>query len=204
MTKLAEELLLEFLFQKTQIAKSAGVKNTPAPNWTRAAHLWGKHMETVARVVEDWNIPAPIIMQAAFEQAKRNRHPDGPQVSMLKSEKYLTNALSFYLDLPVALIVERKSMDIMLGVMDKEFAEVIFPADLLGFTIENPCFRYVEARRRNEDVTAALLAPVVLSRLSEDRRMDKWMTHRNLPYMEIAQHYHQIARELMMPQLEEP
>ena len=202
MKDLAEELLLEFIFQKTELAKSAGVKNTPVPQWPRAVSIWGNHMGSIAKLVKDWNIPPAIIMQAAFAQAKRNRHPDGPQITMLKSEKYLTNALSMHLELPVAAIREQRGMSIVLEILDKEFSDVIFPPDLLGFTIESPCFRYVEARRRGEEMTAAVLAPHVLRRVTEDRRMDAWLAHRGFHYMDVAHHYNRWAAEMMMPDLE--
>ena len=202
MRKLAEELLLEFVWQKADLARSAGVKNTPMPNWNRCVHIWGKHMEPIAKLVEDWNIPPAIIMQAAFDQAKRNRHPDGPQMTMLKSEKYLTQALAMHLELPVAAIRERRGMTIIMEIMDKEFHDVIFPPDLLLFTVESPCFRYVEARRRGEELVAAALAQNVLQRVSEDRRMDVWLSHRGFPYMEIAKHYNTMAREMPLPTLD--
>jgi hypothetical protein len=203
MTNLAEELLLEFVWQKTDLARSAGVKNTPLPNWNRAIRIWGNHMEAIAKLVTDWNIPPAIIMQAAFDRAKRDRHPDGPQMTMLKSDKYLTQALSVHLELPVAAIRERRGMEIVVETMNQEFAEVLFPPDLLGFTIESPCFRYVEARRRGEEIVAAALAQAVLKRVSEDRRMDVWLSHRGFPYMEIAKHYNHLAQEMPLPDLDE-
>jgi hypothetical protein len=202
MNAVAEELLLEFLHQKKQLAERAGVKHTPAPDWTLATHIWGKHMSEMANIVQDWDIAPAIVMQAAFDQAKRNRHPDGPQVTMLKSDKYLTNALSMHLDLPVAAIRERRGQTILLEIMDKEFDSVKFPEDLLGFTVEDPCFRYVEARRRGEEVTAVMLAREVLQRTTDDRRMDKWLEYRGYPYLDIAQHYHRISEKLItMPPL---
>lgn len=205
MNAIADELLLEFLHQKKQLADKAGVKNTSVPDWPRAVHIWGKHMTDMASIVQDWNIDPAIVMQAAFDQAKRNRHPDGPQVTMLKSDKYLTNALSMYLDLPVAAIREKRGQTILMEILDKEFDSVKFPEDLLGFTVENPCFRYVEARRRQEEITAVMLARDVLRRITEDRRMDKWLEHRGFPYLDIAKHYHRISEELItMPPLQTP
>lgn len=203
MSTLEEELLLEFLHQKKQLSVSAGVKHTPVPDWSRAVRIWGKHMKDIANVVRDWDIPPSIIMQAAFDHALRNRHPDGPQVTMLKSEKYLTNALSLHLELPVAAIRQRRSVELLMEIMDNEFASVSFPGDLLGFTVEDPCFRYVEARRRGEDVAAVMLAKDVLQRASNDRRMDKWLEHKGFPYMEIAKHYNDVSTNLMtLPALE--
>jgi hypothetical protein len=203
MNSVAEQLLLEFLHQKKQLAVSAGVKHTPIPDWPRAVHIWGKHMSAMADIVQDWDIDPAIIMQAAFDQAKRNRHPDGPQVTMLKSDKYLTNALSMHLDLPVAAIREKRGQSTLLEIMDKDFDNVKFPEDLLGFTVEDPCFRYVEARRRGEEIAAVMLAREVLQRITDDRRMDKWLAHRGYPYMAIAQHYHKISEELVtMPPLQ--
>ncbi len=198
MSPLAEELLLEFLHQKKLLFRMAGAKYTPVPNWPRAVQVWGKHMEEIARIVRDWDMPASVIIPAAFEQAKRNRHPDGPQMNMLKSEKYLTNALSYHLELPVAVVVERRSAALMLEIMDKEFSEVVFPPDLLAFTVEDACFRYVEARRRGEDYAAACLAPYVLQRISDDRRMDKWLEHRGYPFMDIAIHYNHITNNMLV------
>lgn len=203
MKAFAEELLLEFLQQKRKLADNAGVKHTPIPDWNRAVHIWGKHMTEMANVVQDWDISPAIVMQAAFDQAKRNHHPDGPQMTMLKSDKYLTNALSTHLELPVAAIRERRGQSILLEIMDNEFNSVKFPDDLLGFTVEDPCFRYVEARRRQEEVTAVMLAGEVLRRVTDDRRMDKWLEHRGYPYLEIAKHYHRISEELItMPPLQ--
>ena len=197
MNSVSEELLLEFIHQKAQLARSAGVKHTPVPTWSRAVLLWGKHMDAVAAVVQDWGIAPAIIMQAAFDQAKRNRHPDGPQVNMLKSDKFLTNALSMHLNLPVAAIRERRSHSLLMEIMDKEFSDVIFPPDLMGFTIEDACFRYAEARRRGEDITAVMLASDVLARVTADRRMDAWLTHRGYPFMDIAHHYNSVSNDMM-------
>lgn len=203
LTTTAEELLLEFLHQKKQLAKRAGIKHTDIPTWPRAVHVWGKHMETMAALVRDWEITPAIVMQAAFDQAMRNRHPDGPQINMLKSDKFLTNALSTYLNMPVALIRERRSQQLLMEIMDKEFEEVKWPDDLLSFTIEDVGFRYVKARDRKEDVTAVFLARDVLERITNDRRMDAWMTHRGYPFMDVAQHYNRISTELVsMPPLE--
>ena len=196
MTNIAEELLLEFLHQKQQLAKHAGIKYTQIPTWPRAVALWSNHMESIASIVCDWNIAPSIIMQAAFEQAKRNRHPDGPQVNMLKSDKFLTNALSMYLNIPTAAIRERRGQTLLMEIMDKEFNEVKFPTDLLSFTVEDVCFRYVTARDRKEDVAAVFMARDVLERISQDRRMDTWLNHRGYPFMDIAQHYNSVSKDL--------
>ena len=197
MNSITEELLLEFLHQKKQLATNAGVKHTPVPTWSRALILWGKHMDVITTIVQDWDISPAIIIQAAFEQARRNRHPDGPQINMLKSEKFLTNALSMHLNLPVAAIRERRSQSLLMEIMDKEFSDVKFPSDLLSFTVEDACFRYVKARQNSEDLTAAFLARDVLERLTEDRRMDAWLTHRGYPFLDIALHYNTVSDELM-------
>lgn len=190
MSDTAEQLLMEFLHQKKRILERAKVARMPASNWGRAVSMWGEHMRKMALIVDALDISPEVAMQAAFEQAFRNKHPDGPQMTMLTSEKYIVNALSMYLNVPALAIRQRRGSDSMLRAIDEEYLEVKFPEQLLEFTSEDVCFRYVTARLRNNDAVAAHLAPMVLDRLQDDRRMERWMNHRGYPYIDIAKHFH--------------
>ena len=56
-------------------------------------------------------------------------------------------------------------------------------------TSEHVAFRYVEAIRRGEAETAAMLARDVLDCLGSDFRMERWMAHRGCGYQQVAEQF---------------
>lgn len=108
LTPTAEKLLQNYLLQKDQLYARTRTRKK-MPDYDHAVQCYGKAMLDAAEVVERLNFDPGVVMEAAFIRARRDKHPDGPFISVLKSEKYLTEAMSYHLQLPLANIRQRAS-----------------------------------------------------------------------------------------------
>lgn len=200
MTTEATNLLTHYLFQKFKLLERAGKREPQTQCWDRAVIAYGPHMEKVAELIRNWDIEAGLLMEACFAWAKKNRHPNGPLPNMLTSQKYLTNALMHHLELPYEVLQDRKALDYLMGDLDKLFEETqaaLSACDdyalmtLTSYPLEHRLLIAWGRVPKASDVVRHL-APDLLERAANDRKLDLWLRRRNMAYEDLASFYNQI------------
>lgn len=202
---MAEESLIQtlvdnYVYQKEELIKEAGGKGRLDRD--RLSSMIRPRMEKMAEVVKDWDVRPDILMTAAFAWARKNRHPDGPMPNMLCSVKYLTNALSNYLQVPYEVVMEKRSMDLFLERMDFEFERFRNELEKAGVTDMVSATSYpVEARYlisvHDLDWEAMFyMAQELLERMAGDKRVEMWLNHRGIEYRSVAAHFNKRKKNL--------
>lgn len=190
---LIQELLDHYVYQKEQLVEAAGGK--VSLNRGRITSLMRPRIERMAELVHDWDVKPSVLMTAVFAWAKRNKHPDGPMPNMLFSVKYLTSALSNYLQVPYEVVMEKRSISAFLGRMDYEFDRFRDELDKAGVTdlvtatsypVET---RYLMAVMRLDSNAMFFMAQELLERMTQDQRVSFWLEHRGVKYEAVASHF---------------
>jgi hypothetical protein len=146
----------------------------------------------MASVVHDWDVTPDILMEAIFDWAKFNKHPDGPMPNMLFSSKYLTKALSNYLQVPYEVVVDKRSAKLFLERRDFEFTRMRQELERAGVTDVTTAtsypveVRYLIAVHRMDMESMFYMAQELLAMMSADRRVTKWLAHRGVLYERVA------------------
>jgi hypothetical protein len=151
---LVTRLLDNYIYQKAKLLEDAGHHGKLDERRLRSLML--PRIEKMASVVHDWDVQPDILMEAIFDWAKFNKHPDGPMPNMLFSSKYLTKALSNYLQVPYEVVVDKRSAKLFLERRDFEFTRMRQELERAGVT----------------DVTTATSYPVEVRYLIAVHRMD--------------------------------
>jgi hypothetical protein len=187
---LTDCLLIQYVYQKELLIKAAGGEGKL--NRDRLKSLMRPRIERMAEVVRDWDVKPEVIMTAVFAWAKYNKHPDGPMPNMLFSVKYLTTALSNYLQVPYEVVMERRSMSAFLDRMDYEFTrfrdelEKAGVTDLVTATSYPVETRYLMAVMNLDWDSVFFLSQELLETMSRDARVCMWLSHRGVHYEVVA------------------
>lgn len=200
MTDEASNLLTHYLYQKLKLLERAGKKDLQTPDWQKAAQVYGHHMEKVADIIRNWDIEPGLLMEACFAWARKNRHANGPLPNMLTSQKYLTNALMYHLEIPYEVLQDRKVLDHLMADLDGSFEQTAAAiagrsADeiltLTSYPLEHRVLMAWNATPR-QDLVILHLAPELLARIAGDRRLDLWTRRHRMSYEDLAAYYNQL------------
>jgi hypothetical protein len=180
--KITDELCAAYAANKAKLSK---LKAKPrSEEWLeRTRELIRPHAEKMARVIADWDVDPDVVMAAAFARAKSNRHPNGPFPNMLHSEKYLTQSLSDYFDLPYEDVAEKKSSAVWLRRMEDDLrvtakmAERVSPLRLSG---RPPEHRFILCLESLDMAGIRALAVETLEAAGNDYRIEKWLAKKNV------------------------
>ena len=188
--ELVDALVGNYVYQKVELLKKAGMQGNV--NTERLASMARPRIEKMADLVRDWAVRPDVLMEAVFAWAKYNKHPDGPMPNLLFSAKYLTKALSHYLQVPYEVVVEKKSVKLFLERMDFEFTRFTAELDKAGVTelatatsypIE---MRYLLAITRFRVDDAFYISQELLEKMQEDRRITMWLEHPGVTYAAVS------------------
>jgi hypothetical protein len=190
---LVNDLLTQYVYQKEKLVEEAGGKGQL--NRDRLKSLMRPRIERMAEVVQDWDVKPEVVMTAVFAWAKRNKHPDGPMPNMLFSVKYLTSAISNYLQVPYEVVMEKRSLSAFLERMDYEFERFRRELDGAGVTdlvtaTSYPVdVRYLMAIMHLDWDSAFFMAQELLEVMTRDKRVSLWLAHRGVHYEAVASHF---------------
>lgn len=196
---LVEELLSQYAYQRSELIRRAGGKATL--DIQRLKDLHRPNVCKMASVVRDWNVRPSVVMAAVFDWAAKNKHPNGPFPNLLGSAKYLTQALSHYLQVPYEVIVEHRGTSAFLERMDDEFVrlreelERAGVTDLVSATSYPVEFRYLLSVTRFDRRAVFFLAQETLSAMTRDRRVEMWLNHRGVRYEAVARQFNQMKEK---------
>lgn len=194
-TSFAKELLDNYIYHKERLVNEArderssrkGLLNAP-----RLRSMVRPRIEKMASLIQDWGVSAPIVMDAVFAWAIYNRHPDGPMPNMLASAKYITSALSHYLQLPYEVVLDKRCVNLFLERKDFEFSRMSAELDRAGITDLSTAtsypveMRYLMAVLRFDRDAVFYMAQELLALMGKDRRVRMWMEHRGVKYESVA------------------
>jgi hypothetical protein len=195
MDKLEQALEDGYLYQKELLLSRFGSAKRAPPKLDRqrAAACIRPVLAKAAQIARSIDVPADVLMEAAFAYAKSMRHPDGPFPNMLGSLSYLTKALAFHYDVPAQVVMERGTRSWLLGRFDDRYAETLasVTADTDLFTSANYPIehRLLIALRKLDLSSLVLLAPQVLERMAHDRPLAMWMASKGCDYEKLASIY---------------
>jgi len=183
-------LLDNYVYQKLRLLEDAGHQGKLDERRLRALML--PRIEKMAGVTRDWDVTPDILMEAVFDWARLNKHPDGPMPNMLFSVKYLTKALSNYLQVPYEVVMEKRSHTLFMQRRDFEFTRTMQELKRAGVTDVTTAtsypveVRYLIAINRGDMQSAFYMAQEVLGRMAADRRVTRWLAHRGVKYELVA------------------
>jgi len=187
---LVTRLLDNYIYQKAKLLEDAGHHGKLDERRLRSLML--PRIDKMASVVHDWDVQPDILMEAIFDWAKFNKHPDGPMPNMLFSSKYLTKALSNYLQVPYEVVVDKRSAKLFLERRDFEFTRMRQELERAGVTDVTTAtsypveVRYLIAVHRMDMESMFYMAQELLAMMSADRRVTKWLAHRGVLYERVA------------------
>lgn len=109
------QLCDHFVYQKNLALERAGVDLTARSPMSpqKAWDLYGDAMTKMAAIVVKWDTDPGVVMEACFALSRSKRHADGPQLNMLRSPKYLLQAIAYHLEMPkeaAAAMVSKEGM----------------------------------------------------------------------------------------------
>ena len=197
---LVQDLLDNYIYQKEELLRRAGAK--AVINRDRMATLMRPRIEKMAVVVEGWDVKPDILMNAVFDWARYNKHPDGPMPNMLASVKYLTKALGNYLQVPYEIVVEKRCMALFLERMEFEFdrfrneLERAGVTDLTTATSYPLETRYLMAVQNLDRDSAFYMAQELLEIMGRDKRVAMWLEHRGVRYEAVAEQFNKRKNRL--------
>ena len=186
-------LLTQYVYQKELLIKAAGGEGRL--NRDRLKSLMRPRLERMAAVIQDWDVKPEVIMTSVFAWAKYNKHQDGPMPNMLFSVKYLTTALSNYLQVPYEVVMEKRSISAFLDRMDYEFhrfrseLERAGVTDLVTATSYPVETRYLMAVLNLDWDSVFFLSQELLETMTRDKRICLWLEHRGVRYETVAEKF---------------
>lgn len=185
-----EDLLNQYAYQKERLMEQAGCPGVLRLDRLRVTAR--PRMEKLAHLIHNWDVTPELIMAAAFALAKKEKHPDGPMPNVLCSEKYLTRALSEFLQVPFAAVAQKRSLRVFLERKDFDFEQCCKELDAAGVTdlvtatVYPLEYRCLLAAMRLQKTALHFLTPEVLERMRNDRRVSMWLEHRGVKYVTLA------------------
>tara|TARA_R110002110_G_scaffold8326_10_gene41913 strand:- start:2332 stop:2940 length:609 start_codon:yes stop_codon:yes gene_type:complete len=191
-----DSLLDNYIYQKEKLLERGGAQG--ALNQERLRSMVKPRVEKMALAIEDLNVSPDIVMSAVFAWANYNRHPDGPMPNMLHSVKYVTKALSHYLQIPYEVVSEKRCMTFFLERMDFDYRRIRGELAKAGVTDLVACpsypveYRYVMAASRLDMESAFFMAYELLDRMANDKRTTMWLNHRGVTYEKVAKHFNKM------------
>ena len=197
---LFDELLDNYVYQKVKLLEEAGMRG--GINTDRLRELARPRIEKMVPVVKAWRLRPDVVMEAAFAWAKYNRHPDGPMPNMLYSEKYLAKALSNYLQVPYAVVMEKRSMKLFFERMDFEHDRFRQELERAGVTDLSTATsypletRYLIAVSKMDWDDAFYMAQELLELMKRDPKVDLWLNHRGVTYEAVSKLFNQRKKQL--------
>lgn len=197
---LHEELLDNYIYQKVKLLEDAGMQG--AINTNRMRELVRPRIDKMLPVVKDWRLRPDVVMDAVFAWAKYNRHPDGPMPNMLYSQNYIAKALSNYLQVPYAVVMEKRSMALFFERMDFEFdrfrkeLERAGVTDLSSATSYPLETRYLMAVSKLDWDDAFYMAQELLELMRKDPKVNLWLRHRGVTYEVVAKLFNKRKKQI--------
>lgn len=197
--QLVSSLMDYYVVHKDKLHRDAGGRGYV--DYKRLSVMVKPKIEKMAEVIDGWDVKPDVIMAAVFSWALYNKHPDGPMPNMLGSSKYLTKALSHYLQVPYDVVVDRKCMALFLEKMDYEHAKFRAEIEHAGITkLVNAtsypvASRYVTALNQGDLHSAFLMSEELLRIMDEDRRIVCWLVHRGITYENVAKMFNKLKKQ---------
>ena len=197
---LVNELLDHFVWQKESLIEASG--GTGRLNHERIRTMMRPRIKKMAEVVNGWDVRPDIIMTAVFAWAKKNGHPNGPMPNMLHSVKYVTSALSHYMQVPYEVVMERRCASALLERLDFEFERCRNELERAGVTELTSAssypveFRYLMSILKMDVTSAFFMAQELLEVMSSDRRVKLWMAHRGVRHEVVAAQFNKRKNKL--------
>lgn len=195
MDQIEQSLIDNYVLQKENLlARHSTSKRRPTLDRQRMAASFKPVAVKMAEIIRHWDVPAAVIMDAAFAYAKSMRHYDGPFPNMLGSASYLTKALAYRFEMPTQVIMERRAKNWLWEKMTERFqeSEATCPPgrDLFTHTSVPALHRFIILLSRSDFDTARLLAPQVLEQIAADPITADWLAaNHNLTYESIAKFF---------------
>lgn len=190
---LVRKLLDAYVWHKDELVRLAGGK--VRLDRDRLRSMSQDRIVKMAEVIGDWDIKPDVVMDAVFAWARRNKHPDGPMPNMLYSVKYLTSAISNYLQVPYEVVMERRGMSSFLERMDFEFERIRSElngagvTDLVTATSYPLEIRYLMAVMKLDWNSTFMMSQELLEVMSGDRRVKLWLAHRGVLHATVAERF---------------
>ncbi len=205
-------LLDQFLYQRVLLLERAGVAQeriTVMPEH-KAWNLFGDAMTKMAAALSKWEVDPGTVMEACFAYARSKKHADGPQLNMLGSQKYLLQAIAYYLEMPKAAADDMLSKKFLIDRLQKEadqHREAIARFMNLKYGDSSPDLLRDERRAQELSMfTSApalhrfmycatsiplgrLLIPQCLEEIRTDARQRLWAQHCSWSYRGMAAYY---------------
>lgn len=195
---ITQRLVDNYVHQKSQLLERAGFAGKM--NHIRVASLIRPRAKKMAPIIRGWSVAPDVAMEAVFEWARHNKHPDGPLPSLLTSEKYLAKALGHYLQVPYEVVMQKRSQRLFMERMDfecermrKEFAKAGV-TDLVTASSYPVEFRYLVSVHRGDRESMFWLAPDLLKKMEGDARTTSWLRSRGIKHEHVAAQFNSWKR----------
>lgn len=191
-----DELLNAYVFQRSKLMESHGIK-PPANFYELTSKLCRDPLTKSAELIAPWDVPAGVVMEAAFSYAKSLGHASGPMLNMLSSEKYIVNALSRHFALPAEVVKKATSRTELIRGADQAFADASSailrhlkddPSKFDFLTTYPAVFRLYVAMLSGRGVDSMMqLARDAIMEIEHDQVMLEWLRSRNITYDQVAE-----------------
>lgn len=190
----ANALAEAYAEQKWKALRRVGIKRDLGGMLAKS-HLHIKKTAPMAKMLNEKGIAvAPgVVMEACFEQARRDKHPDGPYPNSLSSWKYVRKALSALIGAPQEASDEIFSVESMLRSIDDQYtkqkeamATVRMFHMLSSVPVEFKVKYFLEQERRSSSIAGTIL-PELLDRMTDDPLARLWIESRVGSYEHLAQ-----------------
>lgn len=196
---LEEELLKCYVYQKVRLLEESGLQGHVDTD--RLRDLAVDRIKKMAPIVDEFHVRPDIAMEAVFSFAIRQKHPDGPMPNMLGSKSYIAKALSHYMQVPYAVVMERRSDKLFISKRDFAYDETEREMDQAGITdlatatsYPVEC-RYLMAINRGDWDAVFYISQELLSAMESDSRVSHWMAHKGVTYTSAAKVFNSMLKQ---------
>lgn len=193
-TELPGKLLEAWLYQKSLVMKRAGLAPT-LMQWDRAVALFGDKMEKLASLVESWDVPAGLLMEAVFTAARKKGHSQGPFINQLLGDRFLRQSLADLLDVPMEIVMKKITRSEVIAAIERDYLsccpslQEIALADEFGMlcaTSYSPSYRFYLAVASGSKADIRALAVDTVNEIESDYRMLLWLESRGIFFDTVA------------------
>lgn len=196
-SELPGKLLEAWLYQKTLVQKRAGMPGN-LMQWERAVALWGPPMERIASMIEPWDVSPGLIMEAAFASSRRKGHSQGPFLNAMFNERFLKQALSEHLDIPMERVLQMTRTSEIIAAIDRDYTRLlpsmlevasINELDLLSAPNFPSVYRFFLLHSVGACKEVGIMRALAVDAIEEvehDHRVLLWLGSRGISYDDLA------------------
>ena len=137
-------------------------------------------MDACGEIVTRLNLDPGLVVKAMFEQSRRNKQPDGPYLSLFKSESAILKAVSSSLNIPIDAVKKMGNPEDMVSRVEEKWLSAKTRLDQAAYP-ENvysvpASFRWMwYANLVGAEQVMAELADDVLREMSESPAVTLWL-----------------------------